>query len=461
MERRELLRKIALGTSGTILLPSFLSSCGNDDDDIAPVNTDKSVIVIGAGISGIAAAKMLKDKGFKNIIVLEGSNRMGGRIWTDNSGSIPIDLGASWIHGKDGGNPITAIAQNANASTFITDDDKIKIYDTDGSLYTDGGIDTADATYDSYLSQITAQGDVNKSFEEVLLEINSNALNDRLIKYQLSAYTEFDSGADITDLSSLYHDNDEKYPGADLLMTNGYIKVVAYLAEGLDIRYNQKVSEIDYAETQTKITTNQGNFNADFVVVSVPLGVLKKGIINFSPVLSAAKHTALSRMAMGTNNKVALFFEEAFWDTSSHYIGFTPETKGKYNYFLNFRAFSDNNVLMTFAFGGYGVAMEQNNEAQITADIMEHLTAIYGAANVKQPTKVLITNWDSNPLAHGAYTYIPKGASPADLDEIAAQIDDKIFFAGEHTTEDYIGTVHGAYLTGNWAAEAIIDVVNK
>jgi monoamine oxidase len=110
MQRRNFIKKAGL----VLLAPSLLNACQTDDVSGA----GKSVIVVGAGISGLAAAQKLKEKGF-DVVVLEAQDRVGGRLRSNRSLGIAFDEGASWIHGVNN-NPITDLAQKAGMSTFYT-----------------------------------------------------------------------------------------------------------------------------------------------------------------------------------------------------------------------------------------------------------------------------------------------------------------------------------------------------
>ena len=88
------------------------------------------VIIVGAGAAGLAAANALKEN--YDVLVLEGRNRIGGRVWSDHSLGVAADLGASWIHGPIG-NPITKIAEKKNLDLIPTDFDSIKLHDKDGN----------------------------------------------------------------------------------------------------------------------------------------------------------------------------------------------------------------------------------------------------------------------------------------------------------------------------------------
>ncbi|NJK83503.1 MAG: amine oxidase, partial [Saprospiraceae bacterium] len=138
------------------------------------------------------------------------------------------------------------------------------------------------------------------------------------------------------------------------------------------------------------------------------------------------------------------------------YIGYTPEEKGKFNYFLNTRNFSDFNALMTFAFGDYAAQTEQMTDSAIIEEILSHLKNIYGS-DIPKPVHFLRTKWGQHPYTYGAYSYATNGSTSADFDTLAISVDNKLFFAGEHTSREYRGTVHGAYLSGIREADKIID----
>jgi monoamine oxidase len=273
----------------------------------------------------------------------------------------------------------------------------------------------------------------------------------------LSAYLEFSTGGDISKLSSKFFDDDEEFNGDDVIITNGYDKVTDFMAQGLEIRLSTRVTGINYANTKVVITANGSNIQADFVVVSVPLGVLKNNVIAFTPSLPANKIDAISNTNIGNVNKFLLTWKKPFWDPDLQYIGYTPDTKGKFNYFLNIKKFTTSNGLMTFALGDYATVTENMSDSQIINEIMLHLKGIYGN-NIPSPSNFLRTKWGQNINSFGAYSYPTNGSTSADFDTLANQVNNKIFFAGEHTEREYRGTVHGAYLSGIREADKIIDL---
>lgn len=450
MQRRKFVLETLKAIPLIFMAPMLLASCKKEGNP-----NDKTVVVIGGGISGLAAAKKLKDKGF-NVIVLEAQEKIGGRLRTDRTLGIAFDEGASWIHGPTG-NPITDLAAQAAANTYLTDDDNLAIFDNTGTAYTDTFLDAQYTQFENALNAVRAAGTQTQSFETIFNSLYPTEANNRLWKYMLSAYLEFNTGGDISNLSSKYFDDDEEYSGKDLIITNGYDKVTDLLGQGLDIRLNSP--EINYAGAKSIVKANGSDIEADYVIVTVPLGVLKNNTISFIPALPTSKLNAIQNTKMGNINKFLLTWNTAFWDTNIQYIGYSPETKGKFNYFMNLKKFlPTTNGLMTFAFGNYATLTETMTDAQIIAEIMLHLKSIYGNS-IPDPTNMLRTKWGQNINSFGAYSYATNGTTSADFDAMGLEIDDKLFFAGEHTERDYRGTVHGAYLSGIREADKIIDLL--
>jgi monoamine oxidase len=453
MQRRKFIKKTVTGLPLLFGTPTLLASCGKENENVIP--NGKTVVVIGGGISGLAAAKKLKENGF-TVIVLEAQEKVGGRIRTDRSLGVAFDEGASWIHGPRG-NPITSLATQAGANTFLTSDDSVEVFNTNGIAYSDTVLTKAESQFESALNAVRSAGTQTKSFQTVFNSLYPTQANDKLWKYMLSAYLEFSTGGDISKLSSKFFDDDEEFNGDDVIITNGYDKVTDFMAQGLEIRLSTRVTGINYANTKVVISANGSNIHADFVVVSVPLGVLKNNVIAFTPSLPANKIDAISNTNIGNVNKFLLTWKKPFWDPDLQYIGYTPDTKGKFNYFLNIKKFTTSNGLMTFALGDYATVTENMSDSQIINEIMLHLKGIYGN-NIPSPSNFLRTKWGQNINSFGAYSYPTNGSTSADFDTLANQVNNKIFFAGEHTEREYRGTVHGAYLSGIREADKIIDL---
>lgn len=445
MKRRNFIKNASI----VLIAPSLLASCKKDE-----LVTDKSVIVVGAGISGLAAAQKLSTKGFK-VTILEAQDKVGGRLRSDRTLGIAFDEGASWIHGING-NPITDLAQKAGMTSYETLDASRKSYDIGGVLRNDALYqNTEDELYD-ILDSLMNSGSATQSFETVFKAQYPSHANDRLWKFFLSTYITFDTG-DLDRLSSLLYNEGEEYGGAEKISTNGYDTIANYLASGLEVQLNQRVTKVDYTGDKVKVTHNGTTSEADYAIVTVPLGVLKSNRIEFAPTLPTAKQTAIQKIGMNCVNKFLLTWDTTFWD-DVQYISYTPETRDKFNYFVNVNKFHpSSNALMTFAYAEYGRQTETMTDQQIMEEIMAHLRDIYGNG-IPNPTHLLRTKWNSNENSFGAYSYTAVGTEMRHFDDLAEAVADKLFFAGEHTEIDYFSTVHGAYLSGIREADKIIDL---
>ncbi|MCH8247764.1 MAG: FAD-dependent oxidoreductase, partial [Bacteroidetes bacterium] len=120
------------------------------------------------------------------------------------------------------------------------------------------------------------------------------------------------------------------------------------------------------------------------------------------------------------------------------------------------RTFSSVNVLVGFCFGNYAPVVEQKTDAEIKDEVTGILRTMFGAS-VSEPSSVIVTRWSTDAHTFGAYSYPGVGNVPDDFNRFAEPINNRLFFAGEHTTFDYHGTVHGAYLSGLEAANRIAN----
>lgn len=453
MQRRKFIKDSLTGLPFLLIAPTLLTNACKQKEEELPKS--KTIIIIGAGISGLAAAKKLKEKGF-NVIVLEAQDKVGGRLRSNRSLGVAFDEGASWIHGIDG-NPITTLAQEAGMNTFETVDANRISYDIGGVVRSAATYDTAEDELATILNTMMNSGDANQSFETIFTNLHPAKANDRLWKFFLSTYITFDTG-DLNKLSSTLYDEGEEFGGEEHIATNGYDTIPNYLAKNLNIQLNQRVSKIDYSNTKIQVTHNGTTSEADYAIVSVPLGVLKANKIQFVPNLPSTKQNAIQKVGMSCVNKFLLTWDTAFWD-DVQYISYTPEVRDKFNYFVNVKKFHPSvNALMTFAYADYARQTEAMTDAQVIDEIMTHLKDVYGNS-IPNPTNMLRTKWQSNENAFGAYSYTAVGTEMQHFDDLAEEINDKVFFAGEHTNIDYFSTAHGAYLSGIREADKIIALL--
>jgi monoamine oxidase len=422
------------------------------------IQRDKTVVVIGAGMAGLAAAANLKKRGI-SVVVLEARNRIGGRMRTDRSFGCAVDLGASWVHGLNG-NPLVDLVTASGARLSRTHFERMSPFDKDGTKLDLNAVLRAHVRLTSLLARAPHYG--SKSEPDASLR----TIIDRAVDSTkwpgtehrafelMSALTEISDGARFEELSSRYSGEYKELSGGDHLVVNGYETIARYLAKDLDIKTGVVVRQINYTTSQVAIETDKGALRADRLLVTVPLGVLQAKTIKFVPELPKDKQAAIERMGMGVMNKIALRFDHAFWPREQQVITYASERRGKYPLFLNLRYYTSEPVLVCLVPPSFENGLENLTAADARAGVLDVLRRIFGSA-VREPMSVLQTRWKSDPWSLGSYSFDKIGAQPGDRDTLAASIDGRVFFGGEATHRTMYSTVHGAYLSGCRAADEI------
>jgi monoamine oxidase len=434
------------------------------------LSNQEDVIVIGAGIAGIESARFLQSQGY-SVLVLEARDRIGGRVLTNNSlDNIPLDLGASWVHGVRN-NPVTALIRQFQIKILQTDYNSFIQYNSNGNKVTDFQERELEKLFDILVEKIEAfrtnlksQNQPDISLQQALKEIiiNKRFTSQEIVRlnYIVNTFIEHDHAADINNLSLFNFDQTKEFKGGDVIFPEGYQQITDKLAKGLIIKLGQIVQRIDYSSSKIKITTNKKMFVADRVIITVPLGVLKSGSIKFYPNLPLNKQVAINRLDMGLFNKVYLYFPQIFWDKKHDIFRYISSKKGEWSEWLNFYKYIRKPVLVGFNAGVYAMDLESLNDMEIIQEAMRVLRTIYGK-NIPNPINYLITRWQSDPFSRGSYSCLPPGASILDRQILSEPIANKLFFAGEATSKDFAATVHGALLSGRQAARQIVNLGNS
>lgn len=470
LSRRQLL-KFGSGASLLAILSQQVASSQNRvlDSDTDKGLGKKSVIVVGAGVSGLAAAQILRLNGF-DVIVLEARDRIGGRIFTDRESlGIPIELGASWIHGITG-NPLYKLTQTNGIKTIDCDYESMpQIFQRDGQELDAASVTDLKAAFSkirkrlSNMQRASMKEDrsLSSAIWQVIPGLKLSARNAELIKHVISTDIENDYATNAEHLSLQSFEEDESFTGGDYLVPNGYSAIVDLLARALDIRLSKVVKAIDYSGDRVKIVCASGEqFAGDFAVSTLPLGVLKQRVVAFSPDLPMSKLQAIEGLGMGFFDKVYLRFKERFWSNEYSWIEYAGEEPDQWPMFFNLARFCDKPVLVAFNVGRFAEQLEHKSEEEVVSECLAILRKMYGA-KVQTPLATKCTSWGRDPFSLGSYSYVPVGASTAHYDALGAAVEEKLFFAGEACNSKHYSSADAAYLTGEKAARQIIKVAAR
>lgn len=475
LSRRRLLQILAATGAGALLPARRARAETRFDGGSAEIPTGATgdptrVVVIGAGFAGLAAASALRNAGIE-VVVLDARDRVGGRTFTRDVGGAPIDVGGSWIHTPDG-NPMTALADLAGIARAPADPvaqiGLLSGYDAES-----GGWLTAPqigypllltSIFESALPSLREEVGAGASVEDAIAPfLASRGESEDILRragYGIRVLAEqFESGPSSDVALDWYLNAAIDYEGEDAFPVGGYRGIVEHLASGFDVRTGQLVTNVAYDANGVTVTTATEVFTGSHAIVTAPLGVLKAGAIAFEPPLPNEKLAAIGALGFGNFEKVALRYDEAFWLDAgrTNWIHLGAGGVREFPIFLDLTSHVGAPALVALCSATFAESLLAESEEATIDRVRTILTAGFGGG-LPAPLDAFATRWGSDPLARGAYTYIAVGASPADLDALAAPVGGRLLFAGEHTSALRFGYADGALDTGVREAKRLLGV---
>ncbi|MBO1902471.1 FAD-dependent oxidoreductase [Leucobacter weissii] len=427
-------------------------------------------IVVGAGVSGLTAARLLTAAG-QRVAVLEARDRIGGRTHTIREGDRVTDLGASWIHGIDDA-PLWAATRafGMRAVEFT-----VGSYQPDGrpiAYFGPGGERLSDAEAAAFARDVhevderlaraiadTAPGrSYGEAVEAVLTGLTGGGWGPERaerVREFLRHRTEEQYGVWIDELDAHGLDDDETI-GDEVVFPDGYGRLAEPLADGVDLRLEHVVGRVAWSAEGVTVGSDRGSFAAARAVVTVPVGVLKSGALAIEPPLPEPVAGALDRLEMNAFEKVFLRFPRRFWDAGVYAIRRQGEAGRWWHSWYDLSVLHGEPTLLTFAAGPCAREIRDWGDERIAESVLDALRELYGDA-VAAPSEVRVSRWQDDPFARGSYAYMRPGATTADHDLLAEPVGGgALHLAGEATWTDDPATVTAALLSGHRAAERIL-----
>ena len=424
------------------------------------------VIVLGAGIAGLTAARQLAAAGLR-VHVLEARNRVGGRILTHNVGNEAIELGAEFVHGKP---PILwNLIEEANLETcelsgkhFCWEQDVLQPCGDDLGrdfqwLEALKDWDREDCSFADYLNR----AHVPEARRKRLIGFveGFNAADHRVIG--VAALAKQQAIEDATEGDRMFH------------VRGGYAQVPEFLARQIE----QHGGAISMNTLATAIRWKQGSVEVDClhnceskthraaaVVIALPLGVLQSGALKISPSPTQAMHL-LSQIRVGHARRLVMLFRRKFWTNDARTslrdldaLSFLHSFNELFPVWWS-RFPEDSSTLVAWTGGPRADAIADRSHRDLENEALRELAKIFAIA--VSPLRELLVqseshDWQKDPLAQGSYSYLPAGALHVPQ-ALSQPIESTVFSAGEHTdTTGNWGTVHGAMESGQRAAHQIL-----
>ncbi|UJR19495.1 hypothetical protein I4U23_022624 [Adineta vaga] len=440
------------------------------------VNDNKitQVLIIGAGLSGLEAARILEQKGI-DYLLLEGRNRSGGRVlsYRSQSGHM-LDMGATWIHGIHGSipsglltNPLWDLAREAKLPTRSTQlDDVLQIFPINDNV---SDVHTWFNEYIDFVREQTRISSINDSLGYYANQFINKMKFNRKERYAFYSYLnhiiENTEGAELNeigaknflDLTSVY------YGDEPIFHDNGFMSLTNYLLKKIsNIRFNEIVSKIIFHNQSVEVQTKDGQiYNAEYVLLTVPLGVLKRKQIEFSPPLPKWKTNAIDRIGFNIFEKVYLIWNTAWWNSNQFYFTRISSNPTRMNYWVNANKWNDKPALICF-FSGKSTPqyLSIQNRSILIKELIETLQEMFPGSVIPQPNEVHVTNWYDDPFSYGSYSFISTEQNYDDPMYLSEPVHNRLLFAGEATNFDTYGYAHGALSSARREVARLLYIYN-
>ncbi|SJL08438.1 related to polyamine oxidase precursor [Armillaria ostoyae] len=482
-------------------------------------SSNPRVLILGGGVAGVIAARTLHERGIDNFVIIEARDELGGRMKSQPFAGYTIELGANWcvlrnsfyvqqadtivdrrVQGTQTGtgpaNPIFELALKHNVTTQYNDFyGSITTYDTTGEVdYLDVFNDAVDA-----YSALTVTGGARVTGSLVDLTSKTGyALNGVKPRdpYEMAAeYYQASISITITyslrmtlgrslignmlknlirprGLLRLGHANnftfdaDEGGFSEDNLLAidqRGFKALIQLEAQEFlqpeHVSLNSTVKTISYSRDGAQVTLTSGEtIEGDYALCTFSIGVLQDDYVTFEPPLPDYKMEAIQSMTMATYTKIFLKFPEKFWFDTELALYADP-TRGTYPVWQSLdhpNFFPGSGLIFATVTGDWSLRVEALSDKQVQDEAMDVLRKMYPNVTIPEPTEFLFPRWNSDPLYRGSYSNWPPSFFSQHHNNLRSNID-RLYFAGEATSQKYFGFLQGAYDEGLKVATNMVE----
>ncbi len=467
LARREFLRSAlgaVAGSTAALAGPvALLSGCG-DGQATQPESDARGlrVLVIGAGLAGIGAARTLRQAG-ATVTILEARERIGGRVHQREALGTRLDLGAAWIHDVRG-NPLTTVADELDLTRVATDWERLELRRGDGEPVPEALLERVAELADRLLGELEDETDdalpdrtLASAIAAARPAAGLTATARATLDWLLGLEIPLDLAQAPTDLALGALAEGETYRGGgDAMLREGTAPLVRHLARGLDIRTGTPVTRIIRRDDGVQVRTARGRtLSADACIVTVPLGVLKAADVEFDPPLPDRMQQAIAALGVGLLDKVFLRYGERAWPSGAT-LGVIGQPLAQTVAAIDLHQVTGEPIVVAFVGGDEARRLEAAGSAATVRAITDQLARGFGA-DARDPEGTVVTRWGRDRWARGAYSCLAPGSSPDHRDALAEPAG-RMLLAGEHTSVERPSTMDGALRSGQDAASRVLDL---
>ncbi len=402
---------------------------------------DYDVAIVGAGAAGIAAARTLSSAG-SSVILLEASDRIGGRAWTIEISGMPLDMGCGWLHSAER-NPLVEMARAAGLTIESGPTAWRRQWRDLG--FTPEDQKAAEAAWDAFQTRIRSDRQPSDRASDALpANAEWNAYCDATSGYMNGTPLERLSIKDF-----LAYDNAAS--DANWRVHEGYGTLISSSIPDVALRPSTPVRRIALSDRGVQLETDRGAITAQKAVITSSTNVLANGMIAFDAAVDDHLH-ASSQLPLGLADKLFLELHGNHGlEPETHLLG-DPRNAETGSYYIR----PLGRPIIEGFFGGAGaLVIERAGLLDAFAFAIEQLSSLLGSGIRRHLRPLAATSWCRTDWIRGSYSHaLPNHSDARDI--LARPVDDQLFFAGEATHISDFSTAHGAWESGIRAANEVL-----
>ena len=399
------------------------------------------VAIVGAGAAGVAAGRQLAASGL-DVLLIEATDRIGGRAHTAFHDGLHFDLGCGWLHSADR-NGWAALAPELGFHLDRTTPPwRVQFRDLGFPAADQRAARAAFARFEQRLRETPPGSDRASDLLEA---------SDRWTPY-LEALSTYINGTELEQLSIRdYLAYADAETGVNWRVAEGYGSLVVAAAKDVPVALSTAITSIDVSGHALRLTSVRGEIEAARVIVTVPTDVLASGAIRLPP--RAADHIDAARaLPLGLADKIIFKLSDCDgFEPDTQVLG-NPSVKRTASYHL--RPFG--RPLIEGFVGGEAAREFETDGDAFAAFARDELAGLFGSGVRSRLEPIAQSRWGRQPFARGSYSHALPGHAEART-VLAADVEGRLFFAGEACSMQDFSTAHGAFQTGVAAARAILD----
>ncbi|KAJ5242037.1 uncharacterized protein N7469_000364 [Penicillium citrinum] len=454
--------------------------------------TKTTVAILGGGMAGVAAAQALHNSSIDDFVIIEYRDTLGGRVaHTDfgkdeNGKPYKVELGANWVQGlgSPGGpeNPIWTFAKKWNLNNTYSNYSSILTYDDSGFNDYASLLDDFEDLYDGAAEQagILLKENLQDQTARTGLALAGWRPKVDDMKAQAVEWWEWDweDAYSPEESSFIFGAAGENLTFNQFSDANNYVwdqRGYNHLINGEAstflkkndprLQLNSIITNISYTDDGVTIHKDDGScVRAAYAVCTFSLGVLQNSNVTFNPKLPYWKRTAIEKFSMGTYTKIFLQFNETFWPRDTQYFLYAdPTTRGYYPVWQSLSApgfIPESNIIFVTVVSQEAYRVERQSDEETKKEVMKVLRDMYPEKDIPEPTAFMYPRWSMTPWSYGSYSNWPPSTTLEMHENLRANVN-RLWFAGEATSAQYFGFLHGAWFEGRDAGQQIAALLQK